>query len=128
MSRPAGSLGPVRSDRVLGRSGILGMIPITSSQSHIWALAVWTAGVAGCASAAVREDPPSPVHRPPPTPRQERDELDLASLRAQVVESHNRIRAAAKLPALETSERLQAAAQAHARDMATRRKMAHQGS
>src|SRR5262245_33499890 len=111
---------PIRSRGalILGRSGIPGMIRRTCSQSHVWALAVWTAVVAGCASAAVRDDPPSPGDRTAPAARQDRDELDLARLRAEVVEAHNRIRAAAKLPALETSERLQAAAQVHAQDMA----------
>ncbi|HZW31704.1 MAG TPA: CAP domain-containing protein [Isosphaeraceae bacterium] len=104
------------------------MIPRTSRQAHVWALGAWTAVVAGCASAAVREDPPSRVPRTPPPSRQDRDEPDLERLRVEVGAAHNRIRAAAKLPALETSERLQAAAQAHARDMAVRRKMIHQGS
>jgi len=91
-------------------------------------LAVLPAGVAGCAAAAVRDDPPSRGDRTAPAARRDRDEPDLARLRAEVVEAHNRIRAIAKLPALETSERLQAAAQAHAQDMAARRKMTHQGS
>ena len=91
-------------------------------------MAVWAAVVAGCASAVVRDDPPSRIERTGPPPRQDRDQPDLARLRAEVLEAHNRIRAAAKLPPLETSERLQAAAQAHARDMAARRRMTHQGS
>jgi uncharacterized protein YkwD len=91
-------------------------------------LAVWTAVVTGCASAALRDNPPSLGDRTAPPARQDRNEPDLARLCAEVVEAHNRIRAAAKLPALETSERLQAAAQAHAEDMAARRKMTHEGS
>jgi uncharacterized protein YkwD len=54
--------------------------------------------------------------------------VDLAALRAQVLEAHNRIRAEAKLPPLSVSAKLQAAADAHARDMAARGKMSHTGS
>jgi uncharacterized protein YkwD len=104
------------------------MIPITSSQSKVLAMTLCAAVVAGCASAAVRGDPPSAGKRTAPTPRQDRDEPDLADLRTRVVEAHNEIRAAAKVPALEVSQRLQAAAQAHARDMAARGKMSHVGS
>jgi hypothetical protein len=44
-----------------------------------------------------------------------------------VVQAHNRIRAAAKRPALAVSPRLQAAAQRHATDMAARGEMTHKG-
>ena len=104
------------------------MIPLTCSQSNVLALALSAAVVAGCASAAVRGDSPSTGKRTAPPTRPGHDEPDLASLRAEVVEAHNQIRAAAKLPALEVSQRLQAAAQAHARDMAARGKMSHVGS
>jgi uncharacterized protein YkwD len=83
---------------------------------------------AGCASAAARSDRPSASERTAPKPRQDHDGPDLASLRTEVVEAHNQIRTAAKLPALEVNQRLQAAAQAHARDMAVRSKMSHEGS
>jgi uncharacterized protein YkwD len=55
-------------------------------------------------------------------------EADLAALRAQVIEAHNRTRAEAKLPALVISPKLQAAAEAHAKDMAAHGKMTHKGS
>jgi uncharacterized protein YkwD len=104
------------------------MIPIARNPSKVLALVLSAAVVAGCASAAVRGDPPSTGKRTTPPARQDRDEPDLTSLRTQVVEAHNQIRGAAQLPALEISQRLQAAAQAHARDMAARGKMTHAGS
>jgi uncharacterized protein YkwD len=45
-----------------------------------------------------------------------------------LVRAHNRERAKDGLPPLEANPRLQAAAQAHARDMADRRAMSHEGS
>jgi uncharacterized protein YkwD len=104
------------------------MIAITRSQSKVWAMAVWAAIVAGCASAAARSDRPPAGARTSLPPPQDPDVPDLASLRTQVVEAHNQIRTTAKLPALEISQQLQAAAQAHARDMAARGKMSHVGS
>ncbi len=55
-------------------------------------------------------------------------DVDLTALRAEVIETHNRIRAEAKLPPFSVSPRLQAAAEAHAKDMAAQGKMAHTGS
>jgi len=54
--------------------------------------------------------------------------LEPKALCERVLMAHNRIRAAAKLPALQVSPKLQAAAQAHARDMADCGKMTHKGS
>jgi uncharacterized protein YkwD len=113
---------------ILNPSEIAAMIPLTRTQSKAWALVVWAAIVAGCASAAARSDRPSAGERTPPPPRPDHHQPDPARLRTQVVEAHNQIRAAAKLPPLEVSQRLQAAAQAHARDMAARGKMTHAGS
>src|SRR5262249_49003135 len=45
-----------------------------------------------------------------------------------VFKAHNRLRAKAKLPALEVSLKLQAAAEQHAKDMAAHGKMSHKGS
>src|SRR5438105_5298071 len=106
---------------------IADMTHVTRNWSVFPVMAAWAAIVAGCASAPPRPDPPS-LHQTDAPPPEERPEPDLASLRAQVVEAHNRIRTQAKLPTLEVSERLQAAAEAHARDMAARRKMTHTGS
>src|SRR5271170_5180227 len=55
-------------------------------------------------------------------------DVDLAALRAEVIEAHNRIRADAKLPPLTISGKLQAAAERHANDMAAHGKMTHKGS
>jgi uncharacterized protein YkwD len=90
-------------------------------------IALGAAIVAGCASAPTGRDPqspPDPADSPSPktTPEDE-----LAALRERVIAAHNRIRAEHKLPALETSERLQRAAELHARDMAARQKMTHEG-
>ncbi len=52
----------------------------------------------------------------------------LRPLEQTVLEAHNRIRAAAKLPRLEFSPRLRAAAYRQARDMARHKKMSHVGS
>lgn len=51
----------------------------------------------------------------------------LEELRAQIVEAHNSLRAAAKLKKLTSNRKLTVAAQAHADDMATRRRMTHTG-
>jgi uncharacterized protein YkwD len=59
--------------------------------------------------------------------KQASNALDLKAACDEVVRSHNRIRAAAKLPALAVSSKLQAAAERHARDMAARDRMTHKG-
>ena len=46
----------------------------------------------------------------------------------ELVVLHNRLRAGAKLHSLEPNKKLQAAAEEHARDMASRHKMTHEGS
>ena len=91
-------------------------------------LAVWTALVAGCASASVRSDPFSDSDPPEKTASKASPAPDLDDLSDQIVEAHNRIRLAAKLNSLSVSKKLQAAARAHALDMAAQRKMSHKGS
>jgi uncharacterized protein YkwD len=60
---------------------------------------------------------------------QARDALsDPAEAGDELVELHNRIRAARRLGPLETSTELQAAAELHAREMANRHRMTHRGS
>ena len=54
-------------------------------------------------------------------------EFDVKAACGEVVDAHNRLRAEARLPALEVSPRLQAAAQRHAKDMAAREEMTHRG-
>jgi uncharacterized protein YkwD len=82
---------------------------------------------ASCALAAAENSPQqerpsdSEPERAPPAP-------DLDALSDEVIEAHNQIRAEAKLPALTVSGKLRAAAQRHARDMAKRSKMTHEGS
>ncbi len=81
-----------------------------------------TALLLGCASAAIRSDPPrEPSQKARPAP-------DLDEHRDRIVEAHNRIRADERLNKLSVSKKLQAAAQAHALDMAEHRKMTHVGS
>ena len=63
-----------------------------------------------------------------PTPKQPGGDFDPKAACDEVVKAHNRIRAAAKLPALAISGKLQAAAERHAEDMAAREKMTHKGS
>lgn len=111
-------------------SRIPGMIPQVNARYRVCVgvMAVVLAVVAGCALVPVRQDPPSPDDRPEPPAGPVRDDPDLARLRARVVDAHNQVRAAAKLPSLAVSQRLRAAAQAHARDMAARVKMTHEGS
>ena len=55
------------------------------------------------------------------------DDLEIKAVCDEVVKAHNRIRADAKLPALTISSKLEAAAGRHAKDMASRKKMAHKG-
>jgi uncharacterized protein YkwD len=55
-------------------------------------------------------------------------EFDSKTACDEVVRSHNRLRAEAKLPPLAISSKLTAAAERHARDMAAHEKMAHTGS
>ena len=55
------------------------------------------------------------------------DALDLKPACEEVVRSHNRVRAEARLPALAVSSKLQAAAERHARDMAAGDRMTHKG-
>jgi uncharacterized protein YkwD len=99
----------------------------TSGDWGVRILAAWVAIVVGCAWSPLRPDPQSSRDRSFRS-RKTIPEPVLESLRTQVVEAHNRIRSEAKLNTLEVSEKLQAAAQAHARDMAARLKMTHQGS
>jgi uncharacterized protein YkwD len=54
--------------------------------------------------------------------------LDQTNVREKLIAAHNQIRAEAKLAALAVSNKLQTAAEQHARDMAERRKMTHEGS
>src|SRR5262245_44313785 len=121
-----GSTGPAAAP------GIVRTMPRTLSamtnNRRYRAMAVAAAFLAGCAWAPTRDDRHPPRDRSSPLVRSERPELDLASLRAQVREAHNRIRAGAKLPPLTVSEKLQAAAQSHAQDMAARRTMSHVGT
>jgi uncharacterized protein YkwD len=91
-------------------------------------LLAWAAILQGCAAAQAWPDHTrlrangqvSPVEEP-------QAGSDLAALRAQVIEAHNRIRAEAKLPPFSVSGKLQAAAEVHAKDMAARGKMTHKG-
>ncbi len=55
-------------------------------------------------------------------------EFDPKAASADVIKAHNRIRAEAKLPPLESSSKLQAAAERHAKDMAAHGIMSHKGS
>jgi uncharacterized protein YkwD len=55
-------------------------------------------------------------------------ELDPESARDALIEEHNRIRKEHKLSTLTPSKRLQTAAEMHARDMARRSTMTHEGS
>jgi uncharacterized protein YkwD len=104
------------------------MNPLAKCKQGIRIILIGAAVLAGCASAPIRSDPRSLPDQPDKSPSEASPDLDLASLRAKVVEAHNRIRAEQKLLSLAVSEKLQAAAQSHARDMAARRKMTHQGS
>jgi uncharacterized protein YkwD len=56
------------------------------------------------------------------------DEFEPKTACDEVVKAHNRLRAAAKRPALAVSSKLQAAAERHAKDMAAHKLMAHKGS
>jgi len=92
-------------------------------------LLAWAAILEGCATARAWSDHTrlrtngqlSAVEEPGA-------DIDLAALRAKVIEAHNRIRADAKLPPLTISGKLQAAAEVHAKDMAAHGKMTHKGS
>lgn len=70
----------------------------------------------GLARPASRDDTTSGRTAPDPT-----------QAAGELLALHNRIRAEAKLHSLELSKKLQAAAEAHARDMADRHKMSHEG-
>lgn len=71
---------------------------------------------------------PSPTGRAPAnTDRPGATPIDLDDASAELVEAHNRIRAAHHLPALSVSGPLEAAAREHARDMARRQWMSHRG-
>jgi uncharacterized protein YkwD len=60
-------------------------------------------------------------------PKAPDEAFELTAACDEVVRSHNRLRAEAKLPALAVSSKLQAAAERHARDMAARDRMTHKG-
>jgi uncharacterized protein YkwD len=92
-------------------------------------LIAWPAILAGCASAQAVRDHTSLRTNGQVSPVQKREAGDdLASLRAKVIDAHNRLRAEAKLPPLTVNAKLQAAAEAHAKDMADRGEMTHKGS
>jgi uncharacterized protein YkwD len=103
------------------------MSPVIAGRSGFPILAVSAAVVVGCATVPARSQPPAPAGQASSRTEKASPEPDLADLRAQVVEAHNRIRGAAGLPTLSVSDKLQAAAQAHAQDMAARQKMTHVG-
>jgi uncharacterized protein YkwD len=106
------------------------MILIPTRLPSVAVTAAWAATVAGCAWVPTRPDPAASPDQSAagPSRRGESFESDLSSLRAQVVDAHNRTRAEAKLRPLEVSTKLQAAAESHARDMAAHQKMSHEGS
>jgi uncharacterized protein YkwD len=105
------------------------MMSTRTQHCCVVSLLAWATIFAGCAAARAWPDHTmlrtngqvSAVEEP-------EAEVDLAALRAEVIEAHNRIRAAAKLPPLTTSGKLQAAAEVHAKDMAAHGKMTHEGS
>jgi uncharacterized protein YkwD len=71
---------------------------------------------------------PSPMGRAPAdTPGATPIDPDDMSVSAELVEAHNRVRAARRLPPLSVSGPLEAAAREHARDMARRQWMSHRG-
>jgi uncharacterized protein YkwD len=84
---------------------------------------------AGCVVPAAWAGVPSvQVSGSESTPKQPSSDVDPDAACDQVFKAHNRIRADAKLPALEISRKLQASAQRHANDMAAHDRMTHKGS
>src|SRR5947209_7925332 len=82
-------------------------------------------GTLACVSPTPQSaDPPAAVTGPVAVAPQ----LDLGRAVAELVEAHNRVRAAHHRTPLSVSGPLEAAAREHARDMARRRWMSHRGS
>jgi uncharacterized protein YkwD len=92
-------------------------------------VALTIAIIAGCASARRWTDDPGRKRiGSDSAPKKERgDAGDLKAACDEVVKSHNRIRVEAKLPTLSVNSKLQAAAERHAKDMAARDRMTHNG-
>jgi uncharacterized protein YkwD len=83
---------------------------------------------AGCvgppARAYVAGQDPAPENKPA-RPNSDKTKEETVE---EVIESHNAIRADAKLPKLEVSDKLKEAAERHAKDMAAHDKMTHDGT
>jgi uncharacterized protein YkwD len=106
-------------------------MPLKLKAAHLPGLAhlLMAAAVAGCASLDPWLRQGAGAHVAPPEADHNRaSALDPARVMEELVVLHNRLRADAKLHSLEPNKKLQAAAEEHARDMATRHKMTHEGS
>lgn len=106
------------------------MVIVTArSIGRIAVAAACLAVVGGCVGVGAWRRPLTVPDAPQPWPRPDMPgELEIDEILDQLLALHNRARKEKSRPRLAESRRLSEAAQAHAEDMASRRKMTHDGA